>query len=57
MNIKALIRKYLIQRRRGIKVLILSIVINMKETNCQRRIRNAEKSSTITILAKKKYFS
>ena len=57
MNIKALIRKYLIQRRRGIKVLILSIVINMKETNCQRRIKNAENSSAITILAKEKYFS
>ena len=57
MNIKALIRKYLIQRRRGIKVLILSIVTNIKETNCQRRIRNAEKSSAITILAKEKYFS
>ena len=57
MNIKALMRKYLIQRRRGIKVLILSIVINTKETNCQRRIKNAENSSAITILAKEKYFS
>jgi len=57
MNIKALIRKYLIQRRRGIKVLILSIVTNIKKDKLPKRMRNAEKSSAITILAKEKYFS
>jgi len=57
ITIKALIRKHLIQRRREMKVLILSTVLNSKEINHLRRISNIEKSGTITILVKEKHIS
>jgi hypothetical protein len=57
ITIKALIRKHLTQRRREMKVLILSTVTNSKEINHLRRISNIEKSGTITILVKEKHIS
>ena len=49
-------KKIFNMKKRRKKVLILSIVTNIQEINCQRRISNVEKSSTTTILVKKKYF-